>query len=89
MIHEHKASLKKALREGVNIIDTSANYMDGAAEEIIGDCLNDLIESNELSRDEVVVVSKGGYIQGQQYVESQERKRKEMLILIWLFIKKA
>ena len=33
---EHREALKKALREGVNLIDTSTNYMDGDSERLVG-----------------------------------------------------
>jgi aryl-alcohol dehydrogenase-like predicted oxidoreductase len=64
---EHKNALAKAIRMGVNLIDSSANYADGNAEKLIGEVLNTMIEANEISRDEIVVVTKGGYIQGENY----------------------
>ena len=67
-------ALKKALISGINLVDTSANYTDGNSELLIGDVLKDLIESNKVSRESMVVVTKGGYIQGENYELSQERK---------------
>jgi len=67
-------SLKKALLSGINLIDTSSTYTDGNSELLIGEVLSEIINANMLSREAVVVVTKGGYIQGQNYALSQERK---------------
>ncbi|NIQ92609.1 MAG: aldo/keto reductase [Deltaproteobacteria bacterium] len=72
---EHEKSLRKALLSGINLIDTSSNYGDGGSERLVGTVLQDLIRSGDISRDSVVVVSKVGYLQGQNYEISQERKR--------------
>lgn len=58
-------ALKHALLAGSNLIDTSANYMDEDSELLIGDVLTEMVEAGEISREEVVIVTKGGYIQGQ------------------------
>ena len=52
-------ALAAYLDRGGNLIDTSANYMDGASETLVGKVLRGR------SRDGVIVVTKGGYIQGQ------------------------
>jgi hypothetical protein len=70
----HANALKKALTSGVNLIDTSANYADGGSEQLVGDVLAALIESGRINRERVVVVSKGGYLQGNNYALSQQRK---------------
>ena len=70
----HRKALRKALRSGVNLIDTSANYTDGNSEELIGETLQELIQTKELLRESVVIVSKVGYLQGQNYELSQKRK---------------
>ncbi|MBW2429114.1 MAG: aldo/keto reductase, partial [Deltaproteobacteria bacterium] len=74
-VDRHAKALRMALVEGINLIDTSANYADGGSEALVGQILKDLIESGDLARDEVVVVSKVGYLQGQNYALSRERKR--------------
>ncbi len=73
-VASHEAALRKALLSGVNLIDTSANYADGGSEMLVGQTLEHLIESGELSREKVVVTSKVGYLQGQNYALSQRRK---------------
>jgi len=72
---EHTAALRLALRSGINLIDTSTNYTDGGSERLIGRVLQELIKSGELQREEVVVVSKAGYVQGQNLHLAQERER--------------
>jgi uncharacterized protein len=56
---EHAAALEQALLGGVNLIDTSTNYTDGSSETCIGNVLA------RHRREEVIVVSKVGYVQGQ------------------------
>jgi len=66
-VAEHRAALTKAIRMGVNLIDTSSNYANGNAERMIGETLQTLISTNEIQRSEMIIVSKGGYIQGENY----------------------
>jgi aryl-alcohol dehydrogenase-like predicted oxidoreductase len=72
---EHAAALKLALRSGINLIDTSTNYTDGSSERLVGRVLRELSKSGELQREEIVVVSKAGYVQGQNLHLAQERER--------------
>jgi aryl-alcohol dehydrogenase-like predicted oxidoreductase len=72
---EHREALKKALREGVNLIDTSTNYMDGDSERLVGSVLRELIKGGELAREEVIVVSKIGYVQGQNLKQAEAREQ--------------
>lgn len=74
-VPHHEKALHTALGEGINLIDTSTNYADGASETLVGQVLEKLIASGDLARSEVVVVSKVGYLQGQNYALSQERKQ--------------
>ena len=69
----HQA-LAHALRHGVNLIDTSTNYADGGSEELVGAVLQRLQGQGELSREVVVVVSKAGYLQGQNYERAVQRQ---------------
>jgi hypothetical protein len=69
-------ALEKALRSGVNLIDTSTNYTDGKSERLIGEVLSELFERGKLSREQVVVVSKIGYIQGSNYALVSEREKR-------------
>src|SRR5262245_55886847 len=71
---EHAAALKLALRRGINLIDTSTNYGDGESEELVGRVLQASIAAGEIRREEIVVVSKIGYVQGQNLKLAQERE---------------
>ena len=66
-IEEHFNALQKALHSGIRIIDTSANYCDGRSEILIGNVLNDVFASGKLKREDVTLITKGGYIQGTNY----------------------
>jgi len=67
-------ALQKALLAGINLIDTSSTYTDGNSELLIGDVLQKLTSSKQLSREQLVIVTKAGYLQGQNYNLSQLRK---------------
>jgi aryl-alcohol dehydrogenase-like predicted oxidoreductase len=73
-VADHRKALEAALNGGVNLIDTSANYTDGESERLVGEVLETLIKQGSLRRNQVIVVSKVGYLQGQNYALSQERK---------------
>ncbi|PYQ14757.1 MAG: hypothetical protein DMH00_00745 [Acidobacteria bacterium] len=71
---EHRLALEKALQEGCNLIDTSTNYTDGESERCIGESLAGMAHREEICRDETVVVSKIGYVQGQNLQRARERE---------------
>jgi aryl-alcohol dehydrogenase-like predicted oxidoreductase len=72
---EQREALIKALRMGCNLIDTSTNYMDGESEQVVGAVLQEMIRTGEVAREEVIVVSKIGYVQGQNLVHAQAREK--------------
>lgn len=72
---EHQAALRQALLSGINVIDTSANYADGESERLVGHVVSQLAAQDRVRRDEVIVVSKAGYLQGTNYRISQQRKK--------------
>ena len=76
---ENKAALKKALLNGINLIDTAVNYMDGESESFIGETLSELTEKNFINREEVVLITKGGYIQGQHILEAEAEGIEEIV----------
>jgi aryl-alcohol dehydrogenase-like predicted oxidoreductase len=67
---DHRQALLMALKAGVNLLDTSSNYMLGDSERLIGEVLADA----DVPRDEIVVVSKIGYVQGPNLDLAQERE---------------
>lgn len=73
-ILQHQNALEKALISGINLIDTSSNYSDGGSEILVGKVLNKLISENTLARENIVVVSKGGYLQGSNLKLGYERE---------------
>ncbi|HEX6385996.1 MAG TPA: aldo/keto reductase, partial [Anaerolineae bacterium] len=73
-VDSHRQALRHALLNGINLVDTSANYADGGSEKLIGEVVGELVASGSLVREAVVVVSKVGYIQGQNYELVQRRK---------------
>ncbi len=66
----HREALRAALRAGVNLIDTSSNYMFGDSERLAGEVLAEGL----VPRDEVVVVTKIGYVQGPNLELAQQRE---------------
>jgi len=66
----HTAALEEALCGGINLVDTSTNYTDGSSETCIGRVLRGQ------SREEIVVVSKVGYVQGQALSMVRARERR-------------
>ena len=73
-VKEHFDSLEYAILNGINIIDTSANYSDGGSEILIGNVIGDLINQGKILREEIVIVSKGGYIQGKNLEAAKKMK---------------
>lgn len=73
-VQEHSDALEHALLNGINLIDTSANYSDGGSEVLIGNILEKLCNEKKIKREEIVVVSKGGYIQGKNFELAKKKK---------------
>jgi uncharacterized protein YyaL (SSP411 family)/aryl-alcohol dehydrogenase-like predicted oxidoreductase len=73
-VAEHREALTRALLAGINVVDTSANYMNGGSERLVGSVLRELIEGQEILRDEIIVVSKIGYVQGENLAIASARE---------------
>jgi hypothetical protein len=74
--HPHcREALDYALKRGVNLIDTSTNYGNGQSELLIGQTLAALVNDGTLSREQIVLVSKAGYAQGNTLELVQQRER--------------
>jgi len=54
-------AVKEAIKNGINLIDTASNYRYGKSEKEIGVALREL--GNEVKREELIICSKGGFIQ--------------------------
>ncbi len=66
----HARALRQALKTGCNLIDTSANYGDGMAEKLIGEVIAD----QPLRREALILVSKVGYLQGENLLNAKRRE---------------
>ncbi len=71
---EHRQALIAALHAGCMLIDTSTNYTDGDSERLVGSVLAEIARNGGVRRDAVVVVSKIGYVQGQNLALAEERE---------------
>ena len=71
----NRAALEQALTSGINLIDTSSNYTDGGSETLTGTVLAELVGAGTVSRDEIVLVTKAGYIQGKNMKIAEEREK--------------
>ncbi len=74
-IKEHYDALLKSLLSGINVIDTSANYSDGRSEMLVGKVITDLISENKIERKNIILITKGGYIQGQNFKLASSLKK--------------
>lgn len=74
-IPQHQQALEKAILSGINLIDTSSNYSDGGSEILVGKVLNKLIAENKINRENIILVSKGGYLQGSNLKLGMEREQ--------------
>jgi len=73
-MNQHAEALTAAIRSGINLIDTSANYADGGSETLVGQVLEDLTARGDVQRRQLIVISKVGYLQGKNLTLSRQRK---------------
>ena len=71
---ESEKALSHALEKGVNLIDTSSNYGNGQSELLIGKVLAKAFEDGNLKREEIVLVTKAGYVQGNNLELADQRR---------------
>lgn len=55
--------VKEAVKNGINLIDTASNYRYGQSEKEISEALKELYAENAVKREELIICSKGGFIQ--------------------------
>jgi aryl-alcohol dehydrogenase-like predicted oxidoreductase len=60
-------AVRLAVANGVNLIDTAINYRCQRSERAIGRALNGAFLAGDISRDEVVLCTKGGYVPLDEY----------------------
>lgn len=68
----HFDAIRESILSGTNVIDTSSNYGDGESEALIGDVLRELISAGRIRREELVIITKAGYIQGKNLTMQKE-----------------
>ena len=73
-VAHHEKALGSAIRSGINLIDTSANYADGGSETLVGKVLDELTSAGQVTREQIIVISKVGYLQGENFALSQQRR---------------
>ena len=74
-IAEHHQALEFALENGINLIDTSSNYANGGSEKLVGNALRKLTSRNKNKLDEIIIVTKGGYLQADNLKYAIEREK--------------
>ena len=55
-------AVKKSILGGINVIDSAINYRAQKAERSVGNALSQLIDNNVVSREEIFVSTKNGYV---------------------------
>ena len=70
----YEEALKEAVRLGANVIDTAINYRCQRSERSFGKALKELIESKEITREQIILCTKGGFIpfEGEYPADSAE-----------------
>lgn len=58
----YRESVERAVALGCNVIDTAANYRFQRSERAVGAALKNLFAGGGISRDELVICTKGGYL---------------------------
>ena len=71
---EHADALEYALLNGCNLIDTSSNYTGGKSERLIGNTLKQMFQQGKINQDDVLIISKGGYVQGENLAIAREHE---------------
>jgi len=57
-----EAAVKKSILGGINVIDSAINYRAQKAERSVGNAVAQLINNNDISREEIFVSTKNGYV---------------------------
>lgn len=55
-------AVKQSILLGVNVVDTAINYRSQKAERSVGKAISELIKDGKISRDEIFISSKNGYV---------------------------
>jgi len=55
-------AVKKSILGGINVVDSAINYRAQKAERSVGNAISQLIDNNDISREEIFVSTKNGYV---------------------------
>jgi len=61
-IVSYKESVKSAILNGINIIDTAINYRYQMSEREIAEALQELFEEEKIKREQIIITSKAGFL---------------------------
>jgi len=70
---EYVKAITRALRSGLNVLDTAINYRHQRSERAIGVALKQLIDRGELDRNQVLISTKAGYLSFDQNLPPDPR----------------
>ena len=56
------SAVKQSIKSGVNVVDTAINYRSQKAERSVGKAISELVSDGEVSRDQIFISSKNGYV---------------------------
>jgi len=60
--HIVQDAIKKSILGGINVIDSAINYRAQKAERSVGNAISQLIDNDDISREEIFVSTKNGYV---------------------------
>ncbi|MCV0392344.1 MAG: aldo/keto reductase [Nitrosopumilus sp.] len=55
-------AVKQSIQSGINVIDTAINYRSQKAERSVGKAISELVQEKKISRDQIFVSTKNGYV---------------------------
>ena len=64
-------AVKKSILGGINVIDSAINYRAQKAERSVGNAISQLIDNNDISREEIFVSTKNGYVTNDGDIEEE------------------
>ncbi len=56
------SAVKQTISSGINVIDTAINYRSQKAERSVGKAISELIQEEKISRDQIFLSTKNGYV---------------------------
>ena len=55
-------AVKQSITSGINVVDTAINYRSQKAERSVGKAIQELIDDDKISRDQIFLSTKNGYV---------------------------